>query len=224
MVYNSTGGAMANLHCLFPVPVYDTEIILSPKSIKSILDLLNSFGWTQDYDVLGRSNGEYIRKPNLDILSYPETKELEKIIDSEMQFFVHELLKVDKNKHKLRRVISWANKQDYNNYVHSHFHANSQFSGVYYLSVPKESGNIVFEQPGSGWTTQEWEFNVTEWDNLNTKQKQFESYDGRLLLFPSHLRHFVHKSNSRESRYSIAFNYFVDGSYGNGTNYLTVSG
>jgi len=224
MVYNSTGGATASVHCLFPVPVYDTEIILNPKSIKSILDLLDSIGWIQDYDNMGNPNGEHIRNPDMDVLSYSEVGELGNKIDAEMQVFVHDLLKVDREKHKLRRTISWANKQDFGNYIHQHFHANSQFSGVYYVDVPKKSGDIVFVQSGPGWSTNDWEFNLLEWNDLNTKQKTFKSYTGRLLLFPSHLKHFVKTSDSKESRYSIAFNYFVDGDYGNNTNYLKVSG
>lgn len=218
---------MASLHCLFPTPVYESEIILSPKKTKSILDLLDSIGWTEDSDIFGRPNGSYIKiknNENIDILSRPETSELSKQIDHEMEVYVHEALKVDKNYHYIKRTISWANRLSKGNYVHEHYHANSHFSGVFYLHVPDDSSDIVFKQSGKDWSTLDWEFNVEYFNDLNTKQKIFNTSTGKLLLFPSHLKHFVKPSLSDDLRYSIAFNYFVFGTYGKETNNLIVSG
>jgi len=217
---------MASLHCLFPTPVYESEIILSPKKIKHILDLLDSIGWEQNLDMFNRPNGAYIRMKDYDttdILSRPETLELSERINHEMEVYVHDVLHVSREEHNVKRTISWANRVCRGEYIHEHYHANSHFSGVFYLHVPNDSSDITFAQCGKDWSTLDWEFNVNSHDNINAKQKKFSTTTGKLFLWPSHLKHFVEPSVSEEPRYSIAFNYFVFGCYGRGTNKLIVT-
>ena len=43
-----------------------------------------------------------------------------------------------------------------------------------------------------------------------------------LVLFPSHLIHSTEKNNSDQNRYSLAFNYFVEGELGGDTGRVNI--
>ena len=68
----------------------------------------------------------------------------------------------------------------------------SELSGVYYLHVPDNSGDIHFRKK-IGDETFEWEI---------------KSQTGKLILFDSNIEHSVPENKSKENRISIAFNLF----------------
>ena len=57
---------------------------------------------------------------------------------------------------------------------------------------------------------------------LNCSHFIKETYNNLLVLFPSHLVHSTEKNNSDEDRYSLAFNYFVEGDLGNDTGRVNI--
>ena len=73
--------------------------------------------------------------------------------------------------------------------VHNH-KKKSKVSGVFYLQIPKNSGNLNFKSERS--------------EIFELKPKT-----GKLVLFPSKLNHFVTKNKSDEQRISLAFNCFT---------------
>ena len=87
----------------------------------------------------------------------------------------------------------WGNissKTHYNN-IHTHGGVDNQWSGVYYLQTPPNSGNIVFH------------------NNLGEIIKEYSPKIGDLLIFHSSLPHSVGVNNSDQDRISIAFNFIV---------------
>ena len=94
----------------------------------------------------------------------------------------------------------WAciNKKHNHNVIHNH--GNYSISGVYYVTVPKNSGDIVFRDPRPAAT-------ATAARGLfdSGECEQFIPYTGLLLLFPSYLDHFVLPSNSDDDRIAISF-------------------
>jgi len=75
------------------------------------------------------------------------------------------------------------------NELHNHpsaDHSTNGVSGTFYLKVPTNSGNIIFQD--------------------NDEELEIESKAGKLLLFPSYLMHRVSKNNSNSERISVAFN------------------
>lgn len=72
---------------------------------------------------------------------------------------------------------------------HDH-HQYADASGVYYVNIPNDSGNIFFKQ-------------------LDGTELEIESRTGNLILFPSKLKHRVGKNFSSEKRISLAFNLFT---------------
>ena len=214
---------MAEIHLLFPTPVYSNMLELSPKRRWMIQSYLDDQKWIFNKDVSGRDNGQYL--DDRDILSHEFMSDIADHIDKQMFNYVHQFLKVSTVRHTLKRTNSWANRHYRGDYCHEHCHTNSSFSGVYYLSVPPKSGeSLVFKRSGYSWTTDAWEYDLKESTHQNDIVTSFNVYDNLILLFPSHLYHFVPASEADEPRYSIAFNYFLYGEFGRGTNYLRVSG
>jgi len=115
-------------------------------------------------------------------------------------------------------VSCWANKSSKLEYHHYHFHPNSIVSAIFYLTT-HESGNTIFAMPDP-------------WYNINSFMTSFkntgESYGepspqlsgknksvkGKLVLFPSHVKHKVLPLTSNENRYTISFNTFLSGVLG----------
>ena len=75
-----------------------------------------------------------------------------------------------------------------------HDHKNrSLLSGVYYLKVPNNAGNINFREK-NGDKFHEW---------------QIRSQTGKMILFHSNIEHSVSKNRSKDNRISIAFNLYA---------------
>ena len=212
---------MSNLHILFPTPVYQNILDFRPSELKSMLDFMLDLEWAPDRDIVNRPNGE-TTKLEADLLDRPELAELEKKITEEVHNYA-KLLQIDLTKHGLKRINSWGNLQRKGNYIAQHRHNNTQFAGVFYLQTPKDSGDIVFFTRNATWITSHWEPSVTGYDDLNSFEKRFEPQESGIFLFPAHLDHYVTPSNSNLERYSISFNYNLDGKFfGDCNNHLTI--
>jgi uncharacterized protein (TIGR02466 family) len=89
----------------------------------------------------------------------------------------------------------------------THTHCNSLFSGVLYLQVPDNSGDIIFSKKIYNNTYSLVIDPPIEEDNLyNTKTWYEKPSKGKILLFPSNLQHGFMKNNSNLTRLSYAFN------------------
>ena len=212
---------MSSIHILFPTPVYQSVLDFRPSEVEFMLDYMRDCDWAPDTDIVNRPNGE-TTKLEADILSKPELLLLENKIDSEVHKFAKSL-QLDLSKHGLKRINSWGNLQRKGNYIAEHRHNNTQFAGVFYLQVPEGSGDIVFTTRNATWITSHWEPSVTGYDDLNSFERRFEPEECGLFIFPAHVDHYVTPSLSSEERYSISFNYNLDGKFfGDCNNHLTI--
>jgi len=101
----------------------------------------------------------------------------------------------------------WYNVNRKHNFNQTHNHPNSVVSGVYYLEVPKDSGRIVFDTPDKGLSYNP--FYKTYFNNFNeynSSKYYIKPNKGLLILFPSHIDHYVEPNNNIEPRISLAFN------------------
>ena len=211
---------MSDLHILFPTPVYQNFLDFRPSELKSMIDYVSNLDWASDKDIYEGPNGE-TTKLEADLLSEPELENLRKKIDEEVYNFAKSL-QIDFSKHGLKRINSWGNLQRKGNYIGEHRHNNTQFAGVFYLQTPEGSGDIVFSTKNATWITSHWEPSVTGYDDLNSFEKRFEPEECGIFIFPAHLDHYVTASQSSEERYSISFNYNLDGKFfGDCNNHLT---
>ena len=212
---------MSELHILFPTPVYQNFLEFRPSELKSMIDYVSNLDWASDKDIYEGPNGE-TTKLEADLLSEPELENLRKKIDEEVYNFAKSL-QIDFSKHGLKRINSWGNLQKKGNYIKEHRHNNTQFSGVFYLQTPENSGDIIFTTRNATWINSYWEPSLTGYDDLNSFEKRFSPQQCGIFLFPAHLDHYVTPSHSEEERYSISFNYNLDGKFfGDCNNHLTI--
>jgi len=109
---------------------------------------------------------------------------------------------------------SWLMKHDKGHYAHEHSHANSVISGVYYIEVPKMSGNIIFHKASnniSNVMSPVIALRYKKYNVYNSEEYAVKTKNNLLVLFPSNLRHSVPVSFSETPRYCIAFNTFLKG-------------
>jgi len=115
---------------------------------------------------------------------------------------------------------SWGNVIGKNDSIHYHRHSNAYISGSFYLTegssfnIYNENSQTLFGfqpalKPGENYRSME-SFNI-------------DPKPGRIILFPSNLRHCVLSSNNTARRYSIAFNAVPIGRLGAATNILNIS-
>jgi len=95
----------------------------------------------------------------------------------------------------------WAciNKKHDQNLIHSHTN-NYNLSGVYYLNVPADSGEIVFRDPRPGANQAPYRLFKDDGDS-----EYFAPVEGLIILFPSYLEHFVLPNQSDGDRISMSF-------------------
>jgi uncharacterized protein (TIGR02466 family) len=114
-----------------------------------------------------------------------------------------------KANYKLKRKIRffmknlWINKNKKNNFNLPHIHPSSSFSGIYYLKVPKNNGELVFlEKDNSSMS------DLITFIDSNEFSSEFiiKPKKGLFLLFPSYCSHMVKPHFENLDRISISFN------------------
>ena len=86
-----------------------------------------------------------------------------------------------------------------------HNHGADLVSGVFYVKVPENSGNIVFQN--SSEFLQFNNDNIKNFNEYNSTTWSFIPKNQELFLFPSWINHYVQPNlNKKEKRISIAFN------------------
>ena len=111
--------------------------------------------------------------------------------------------------YKFKKKISfsiknlWINKNKKNNFNNPHIHPFSNFSGIYYLTVPKKDGELVFLENDKR-SMNDLSFFI------DSEEFYSEHYvipkKGMFLLFPSSLSHMVRPHSENVDRISVAFN------------------
>ena len=101
----------------------------------------------------------------------------------------------------------WANINRYKDFNMSHIHGESDWSFCYYVSVPQNSGNIVFSDPRLTRVSRPRDSFLKNFNN----DFQHGTYgvspsDGELIIFPSYLEHSVENNESNEPRISVSGN------------------
>ncbi|NBP16119.1 hypothetical protein EBU95_17335 [bacterium] len=105
---------------------------------------------------------------------------------------------IDLSKEKYK-VTSWITLNDRGDYTAQHNHSAADLSGVYYIQVPENSGNLFFKTPNKGLISSYCYYHLPEVCIVNAKE-------GIICLFPGWLDHGVLSNESIESRISLSFN------------------
>ena len=101
----------------------------------------------------------------------------------------------------------WANVNRYRDYNKAHIHTGTQWSFVYYVKVPDDSGNLVFVDPRIRRISSAHEGINESYDNPFTHDLYvLTPLPGTLVFFPSYLEHYVEGNSNDIPRISISGN------------------
>jgi uncharacterized protein (TIGR02466 family) len=97
----------------------------------------------------------------------------------------------------------WLNINYKGNSNNTHVHPLCLFSGVIYISVPENSGQITFYADSA---SKHYPPIINDKSDLFFQSVNYAPENGKILLFPAWLSHSVSENMSDEPRISIAFN------------------
>jgi uncharacterized protein (TIGR02466 family) len=100
----------------------------------------------------------------------------------------------------------WINRFSMNGHIHPHYHSNSMFSCVYYYETTNLSGGTVFENP-LPYATDMLQIPKTSARYHNATKFSIGCQKGKVLVFPSWLRHYSEFNSSSEERVTISANF-----------------
>ena len=186
---------------LWPTPIYIGE--------EEITDELLSYCESINYNRMMSNNG-YMSE-NKYVLN--ELTDLKKKLALHCNTYLQDNLKVNTNS-SFYFLNSWIVKHNKGDYAQSHLHTNSLISGVYYINVPKDSGNIIFQKNYTNLFHSSINIEYNSLNETNSLEYTLNVKEGMILLFPSWLSHSVLENLNQQTRYTLAFNLFVRGKYG----------
>jgi uncharacterized protein (TIGR02466 family) len=144
------------------------------------------------------------------ILEHPEMANLKSAIDACLSEWCKNVYNPINDNFKLKITQSWLNYTKPGEHHDRHYHPNSIVSGVLYIDTNPVKDQIIFN---SG---KMYDFYIP-WKSLN----QFNSMEAtitinkrEIILFPSNLNHSVPKNIGTNTRISLAFNSFFEGTLG----------
>jgi len=103
----------------------------------------------------------------------------------------------------------WININQTGAFNVKHNHPGSLLSGVFWIKTPENCGSLAFSSPNH---FKEHPLMINADEKFKEKTNYYESYgyknptEGTMIIFPSHLEHFVEQNHSKEDRISISFN------------------
>ena len=157
---------------------------------------LKEMNWKGPSDQI--SNRKGWQKNNVE--SLPQMTALSKAIFTEFEkFVVAELAPVKELSIYLGNMFVNINPPGAYHLPHIH---DGHWTGVYYLSAPKDCGDLSIMKPHQCATQAEqtkWFANVRLEEDITPKA-------GTGYFFPTHLVHYVHENLSDEDRISVAYN------------------
>jgi uncharacterized protein (TIGR02466 family) len=128
---------------------------------------------------------------------------IEKLVTNLLQ----ELIRDDGKDRSFRLLIdSWANINRRGDYNVVHTHPNCMWSGVYYVTPGKPDPNVPYGGLLELLDPREAHNYIQVTNTVLDARHFFENEPGRMLLWPSWVKHMVHPYVGEGERISIAFN------------------
>tara|TARA_R100000306_G_C4371707_1_gene140286 strand:- start:1051 stop:1728 length:678 start_codon:yes stop_codon:yes gene_type:complete len=109
-------------------------------------------------------------------------------------------------------TTSWLARSKPNKTSHLHSHFNCFYSGIFYIDVVPNSGDIYFEH--LIYRTFNYDEKVCESNIYNSKAYRWTPENRTILFFPSEVHHKLLVNRSDIDRYSLAFNIVPLGNIG----------
>jgi uncharacterized protein (TIGR02466 family) len=186
----------------FPTPIWRFNVASYQTLNEKLMQLIRD---ERERDPAGMSRSTVLGWHSTDQLHCrPEWHEFVVIVHKAISE-VSRSYRIDTKQVSLELATCWAivNGKLASNVVHCH--PNSFLSGVYYVSVTEESGDIFFQEPRQG--ANMLLCPVTEFTPLTIRQVTYRPRPGAMLIFPSWLYHGVGPNLTETPRVSLSFNF-----------------
>ena len=195
---------------LFSRPVYISKFDV-PEEIKQKL-------YSLEYTRMHADNG--CTTTNDYVLNLEEFKQVKKEIEDRFHDYIDNAIGVDRYREypPLEFFItnSWVVKHVRGDWGHKHSHQNAMFSGIVYLDVDDNTGEISFhDKENSDRLFPPSFFIPFKNSNLySASSMAFKPKIGDIFFFPSNLEHSISEHKSDRTRYALAFNFWMRGKLG----------
>ena len=184
---------------LFPIPVwhFNVDESIDFNLIKKECNKIKK-------NDLGRkeSNKNGYQSNNIELNNYKEIDKLMSFIMAQSYVILNDAKVKDTIPLTLQECWVNINKKNCKNLLHAH--GNALLSGVVYIDVPEDTGNIRFyKQPNNSY------YHNSYYSKDSEFMYQYMSYkpiNKKVMIFQSFLEHDVEKNLTNKERYSIAFN------------------
>lgn len=199
------------IYPLFSIPLMVTNVDVD----ETITNRLKTYEFKQ----MVNQYGEFT--VNHKILNEPEFSGLKQQLKSAATDALH-IAGIDKSI-DFRITGSWVLKQkaDTNSGI-VHMHENSAYSAVWYFDVDEQTSPLRFYNDIPINKVCGMNLPISEPKNMFTSETfDFRPKKSHLIVFPSTLDHQVLTSHSSITRYSLAFNLFPTGTWGDGVAEIT---
>jgi uncharacterized protein (TIGR02466 family) len=187
----------------FPTPILYEEIKEWPTinaSISSRIDEIRSTVPSGGRTWLGRP---YNTCGTFNIVDDAAFFELVNQVTSMVHLYASRL-GVDINRNKFKCGEAWLNIYQQNDFQEFHHHAGHHFSAVYYVKVPQNSSNIIFETPLA---PDMKPLPISLHSFISDTRANYAAQEGKVIIFRSNIKHCVPSHTGNEERISIAFNF-----------------
>ena len=187
---------MSKFITFFVSSVYKTKLV-NEKSKNYFLDYLaNAKGFIK------------LHGGGFETAFFKHTPECDVILNEFQEYLSHYRKKPGSHALKIKGKDYWLRRNEGGDFMSIHHHVPDSFSGVWYLKAPKGCGDIVFQ---NGDASVMGSPNNQHFDDPHFwSMFRITPEENDLLLFPSHMLHYVEPSKTNEDRICLGFNVTVE--------------
>ena len=194
-----------NREILFPTPVYFKMVKDPQKLNKYLFPLIKAWSKKDKGEEKTNAGGGWHSPIDMN-----HKKEYQPLTD-ELFTLQEEIYKDYGMEPKPGLGNMWANINYPGSYNKQHIHPNSQWSGVYYVQVPKNSGRLFVEDPRPG-PNHLLPRRIKGIPRALWHVVTYPAIEGQMIMFPAWLTHGVEMNESKEKgeegwRVSVSFNF-----------------
>ena len=194
-----------NREILFPTPIYFKMVKDHQKLNKYLFPLIKAWSKKEKSETKTNAGGGWHSSTEMN-----KKKEYDPLTDQLFQM-QYDIFKDYGMIDKPGLGNMWANINYPGAYNKQHIHPNSQWSGVYYVKVPKKSGRLFVEDPRAGPNIM-LPRRVEGIPKALWRVVIYPAIEGQIVMFPAWLPHGVEINESKEKgekgwRVSVSFNF-----------------